>query len=201
MTKNICKSLLKHLPELSTETAEYDGKLVKKLSTNLGVVAETFLKAKRETKRGKELDAKTLRIVVSFLDALFSEANSNAPSWLVSHLAIFPPESRQYIYHIINYINRHDRTRALFCAKLCMTDCPILLDLASNFADENIGGICSEIFQELIRQEDVCRKVLHTPAILNPFFLHAQSRAFEITANAFTSLKTLVSIWDLINIM
>jgi len=206
VTKPVAKSLSKVAPFVfqRIRTSQSQGESIavleadpvyvkkhKKLCLNISIVAETFLRVKREQTRGRDLNKKTQTMVAIFLDTFFSHP-CNMPKHLIFFIDYFPSTTRQDTYHLINFMNRHASTRDRFRERLCSTDGQIMEVLATKFADDQVGGICLEIFGELIRQEDVCRKVLATSSVLDQTYLHCQDNAFEVTAGAFTMIKTML---------
>lgn len=200
----VMASMTKNIPRVRnaiTKGGDFDSKAQRasrKLNVSLGVVSETFLKAKRETQRGKKPDHKTEVTVEAYLEFLMrtieltGEPPIDIPAFLLGNLTYFSEVARHDIFRIFNFLNRHSTTRPAFTAKLLDKTNGILQALMDGFDDEDTGSKINEILSEFIREKKVASMVLNDKKMLSTLFTYMQSKRFELTANSFKILHTLL---------
>jgi len=110
---------------------------------------------------------------------------------LLKHIKDLEFEARKDVAAIFNFLLRRGSENS--AEKYFLAHTEILDSLVSGYDDVEIALNCGAILRECIRHESLCKKILEEQKYFYPFFDLVQKSSFDVAADAFTTLKQLLT--------
>ena len=101
-------------------------------------------------------------------------------------------ETRRDIVTIVCFLLRRDLGPNQ-CSKYLSSNADIVEQLCKGYADVEIALSCGTILRDCIRHENLCLLLFNNDEILYPFFQHVQSPSFDVSSDAFTTFKMILT--------
>ncbi len=109
---------------------------------------------------------------------------------LLQSMAKLEFEARKDIAFIYNFLLRNRKDEAVAYVK---NHPNLILELANGYSSSEIALNSGSILREALRHEDICSMVLANTPLMETFFTYLQLPTFDVSSDAFTTLKVLLT--------